>query len=77
MFLLNKYTLPGYKIFCNCRLLEDALKIAIEQKNGSGLMEIANACGSSDTELQAKIQSLLNDPTFRIWFSVDILIALK
>ena len=52
--------------FVKCSQFDEALKIAIDQKNGMGLIEIAKACGNQDKELKSKIQSLLNDPSFRI-----------
>lgn len=48
-----------------CGLLEEATKVAQEQRSVSSLNEVLAACGPQDTPLQSRIQMLLSDSSMR------------
>ncbi|XP_047477267.1 vacuolar protein sorting-associated protein 16 homolog [Penaeus chinensis] len=48
-----------------CGLLEEAVKVAQEQRSALGLSEVLAACGSQHQALQTKIQVLLSDSSLR------------
>ncbi|XP_069181353.1 vacuolar protein sorting-associated protein 16 homolog isoform X2 [Procambarus clarkii] len=48
-----------------CGLLEEAVKVAQEQRSVTGLTEVLAACGSQHQGLQSRIQVLLSEPSIR------------
>ncbi|KAK8732371.1 hypothetical protein OTU49_007058, partial [Cherax quadricarinatus] len=48
-----------------CGLLEEAVKVAQEQRSSTGLTEVLAACGPQHQALQSRIQALLSDASLR------------
>ncbi|XP_045122050.1 vacuolar protein sorting-associated protein 16 homolog isoform X1 [Portunus trituberculatus] len=51
--------------FIKCGLLEEATKIAHEQRSASSLAEVLAACGPQHQALQSRLQQLLSDPSLK------------